>query len=838
MMLVPDELLPHDWFFRHQCSAVINAPIQSHGWKQAVALLQTDLWTISHPCQSWTNAAHAKGFDDQNGMAFASALGLIRVYRPKHVALENVKHFQDHPQFPLVQALIRWAGYRILHQAVYDASQQLPVKRPRFLAVLQRIEDGDDSFGWQNWQTNLNSTPNVWDAWTPTPPKELTQFTLVVEAKCMYLDPKLLPVGTAPGFHQDMMKFRIPPTNQKLPVFMAAYGSHHLLPFPLLKEKGMHGFFTREHGTFRWFKPEEILMLHAHPYTTTLLKPAEMSWKFLGNSILIHHGILVLANILGHQYGLRNDDEFQAIFQTLDNRRLRANTSMTMSDEYAWYIGSKDRLIHFQQKIQFLAQQLNWLGDPTPKWPGEVFFHPSHGLQKINDHQAVVLSLTDAITVTDSTDIDESASEETNSHCNITLAASPGTYGILKNEDIWQWDDIFDLWGTKFQPYTIGGYPLNQTTIPTKAILMPTKDDQAIGCPTNPRHAIIWNDSNGAHCLIVVDGIQWQDVQRDNPCLADFVYDDYGKIPPKLCIRKSMRVQTEPTLCTPFPELSKFVPYFEDVGTIALIPEQTDILVVVFSGTPEALIQVLTFWHYALNQQWLDNHDRQLCFQVENDFRARLIFRPNGQHFATPTSMLQSYIQVQLIKTVFESYSNVASEAVVRVQFEHRYIAEVALPADQNFADFYQLCQHVTLFSNNGLTPSLLVGMKRVGDDQTIGKLVDHYGQTLRCMIGPTFIGGTNKQAHRQTVQASLASTLIEKGIKLEEVSKHVQTIIKQVGLPKHQNLRNCCLCLMNKKDMTRLISSYKSVRFHTNKRLSKCRHPKPNIRTFPWINR
>lgn len=785
MVLLPDEKLPFDWFQRYPCSAVINAPIESPRWKQSIANLNTDLWTISHPCQSWTNAAHAKGFEDQNGLAFASALGLIRVFRPKHVALENVKHFQDHPQFPLVQALIRWAGYRILHQAVYEASQQLPVKRPRFLAVLQRIEDSDDLFVWQTWQSNPSATPNVWDAWTPTPPAELSQFSLAPEAKCMYLDPKLLPFEKTSEFQQDMMKFRVPPTNQKLPVFMAAYGSHHLLPYTLLREKGMHGFFTREHGTFRWFKPEETVMLHSHPFTATLLKPAEISWKFLGNSIVIHHGILVLANILGHKYGVKSEEEFQMIFRTLDNRRLRANTSMTMSDDYAWYIGQKEQLLQHQSQLQFLAQQLNWMGDPTPKWPGGVFFHPVHGLQKISDHQTDILCLTHPISADDSTDIDESENEQTNTHCDITIAASPGTYGILQVSELWQWNDLNELWGDKFQPYTLGGYLLSQKTIPTKAILMPRQDEQTIQGADQSRHAILWTDSQGCHCLMVVDGIQWKDVQRDNPVLEDYTHDDYGKIPPQMRIRKSLRVQIDPTPCPPFPDLHQIVWSFQEVGAIVLIPDQTDILVVVFCGTPEALIQVLTFWHYALNEQWLDNHDRQLCFQVEGDCKARLIFRPLGKHFATPTSILQQSIQAQLIRTVFQSYHQSEAKTCVKVQFEHRYVAEIALPDDQTFADFYQLCQHVTLFSNNGLTPALIIGIKRVGDDQTIGKLVDHYGQTFRCIVGPTFIGGTNKQAHKQTVQASLASALIEKGAKLEEVSKHVQSIIKQVGLPK-----------------------------------------------------
>ena len=784
MILLPDEKLPHDWFQKHPQSSVVNAPIQSPNWKQSVASLPADLWTISHPCQSWTNAAHSKGFDDQNGMAFASAIGLIRIYRPKYVALENVKHFQEHGQFPIVQTLIQWAGYRFMHQGIYDAGQLLPVKRPRYLAVLKRIENDDESFQWQFWKTNPNVTPNMWDAWTPTPKDEFPQFTLASEAKCMYLDPKLLPFGTASQFGKDMMKYRVPPANQKLPVFMAAYGSHHHLPFSLLKEKGMHGFFARENGTYRWFKPDEILLLHSHPYSCTLLKPAELSWKFLGNAIVIHHAILVLANILRNQQGYQSENAFDTILQTLENRRLRANTSMIVADEYAWYVGQKERIMELQHQIRYLSHEMNWLGSSKPTWPGGVFFHPDFGVQKIHDEILTLTDLSVPMTIEDSTDCEDENLEQPNHSCVITIAASPGIYGTLQVHDLWQWNDLHDLWTDNFQPYTIEGDLLASQQIPNKALLMPIQTDRVISTATQ-RHCILWNDEKGSHCLPIVDGMKWTDIQRDNPQLAEFSYDDFGKIPSNMAVQSSLKVSIEPLMIQPYPDLQECVSAFEEVDTIALTPDNTDILVVVFVGPPEDLIKVLTFWHYALNQQWLEHHSRDICFQVETPTKARLIFRPTRKSFATPISLLQSSIQAQLIKTVFESYHCQEAANFVQVQFEHRCVSEIALPAEQTFADFYQLCQHVTLFSNKGVTPALLVGMKRVGDEQTIGKLVDHYGHHIRCIVGQTLVGGANKQDHKQSIQAALASALIEHGIKLGDVSTHVQTIIKQVGLPK-----------------------------------------------------
>ena len=764
MILLPDEQLPHNWFCRNPTSTVINAPIQSPRWKQSVAILSADLWTISHPCQSWTNAAHAKGFEDTNGLAFATAIGLIRIYRPKHVALENVKHFQDHCQFPLVQSLIRWAGYRVLHQGVFDASQQLPVKRPRYLAILQRVEDYDDHFQWHSWQTIPNITPNIWDAWTPTNTAEFRQFTLAPEAQTMYLNPKLLPIGFIDQYQQDMMKFRIPPTNQKLPVFMAAYGSHHHLPFQLLKEKGMHGFFTKENGSIRWFKPEEILMLHSHPFSCTLLKPAELSWKFLGNSIVIHHSILALTNILGHKQGNSNEKDLHTIYQTLDSRRLRATTSMQFSDEFAWYVGQKHQIQLQQQRIRFLAQEMHWMGNSNPTWPGGVFFHPTHGLQKIGESDIPIPSPPIPLTIEDSSENEDMCPIASNHACEVIIAASPGTYGLLKIDELWQWDDLFDLWGEKFQPYTTDGYSLTSQNIPSKALLMSTTSDVTIAKPETDRFCVLWDDDQESHCIPFVNGLKWKDAQRDHPQLTDFLYDDFGKIPSNMTIQNSFKVCVEPILVQPFPDLQEFVPSFVTVDTLVITPVNTDILVVVFTGPADDLIRVLTFWHYALNDHWLQHHSRQLCFQVETSTKARLIFRPEGCTFATPIAILQRSIQAQLLKTVFASYHSDEVSNSIQMQFEHRRLCEISLLRDQTFADFYPLCQHMTLFSNQGNTPAILVEMKRVGDTTTIGELMDQYGQRFSCIIGQTLIGGANKQEHKQSIQAALASVLIEQG--------------------------------------------------------------------------
>ena len=163
-----------------------------------------------------------------------------------------------------------------------------------------------------------------------------------------------------------------------------------------------------------------------------------------------------LANILGHQFGIKTDDEFQSIFHALGVKRLRANNTMIHSDEYAWYLGTKEQIINQQTRLKFLSEELKWTGDPSPKWPGGFFFHQEYGLQRIEEQKAMIQSQI-PMTIEDSSECSEDHFPSTSTHCEIAIVASPGTYGTLQLEEMWQWTDVQELWGDKFQPYSIDG---------------------------------------------------------------------------------------------------------------------------------------------------------------------------------------------------------------------------------------------------------------------------------------------------------------------------------------------------------------------------------------------
>ena len=380
-LLLPDQPIPDAFFVHSQKDAIFHAAIQSLNWKQSVALVRPDWWTMSFPCQSWTTSARSLGFGDENGRSLAYAIGLLRIYRPRLCLLENVKGFSEHPQFAFAVKLFQWAGYHFLHQGVYEASVHLPIRRSRFLAILVRMEDNVRPFQWKHWGDGVVTNPKAWDSFFPTTPQEAIPFTPSPDAKRLYLDPALLPPGAPESAKNSMLAYRIPDPTKKLPTMMAAYGEHHMIPLYLLKQKGLQGFFTSEHGSFRWFQPCEMALMHLQTAPIAMLKPANLAWHSIGNSIATVHSVLAIANLFAYHFQDFDPSHVPAIIEQMIKHRLRYRNVELHQDELAWYIGNCEQISQLMSQVCFLSQQMGWNGLESPTWPPGEFFDPNLGRQ-------------------------------------------------------------------------------------------------------------------------------------------------------------------------------------------------------------------------------------------------------------------------------------------------------------------------------------------------------------------------------------------------------------------------------------------------------------------------
>ena len=128
-----------EWMLKRYESITFFADILDMKFAQSLAMLGSEIWTFSFPCQCWSNSAYGRGFHDANGQILAKGLGQARIFRPKFLLLENVKNFPEHDQFPVFLKIVYWCGFRIVVLKVLDAADRLPSTRVRWLAILQRI---------------------------------------------------------------------------------------------------------------------------------------------------------------------------------------------------------------------------------------------------------------------------------------------------------------------------------------------------------------------------------------------------------------------------------------------------------------------------------------------------------------------------------------------------------------------------------------------------------------------------------------------------------------------------------------------------------------------------
>eukprot|EP00438_Fugacium_kawagutii_P013030 Skav221407 [mRNA] locus=scaffold1621:149957:154210:+ [translate_table: standard] len=355
---------------------------------QAIACLGADLWTASFPCQPWSSASNAKGFLDHNGLALVKLMANARHLRPRVIGLENVQNLRKHDQFPMVCRLIHWCGYRIVFEKILNASEKLPSQRPRWIAILQRLEEPEPITEWKSWGGVQPSNPLQWDAWLPTEQSELRQFQPTKEDMDMYMDKRLTPRFAPYYAEYNMQRYRIPPLQQKTPTFMAQYGSQHRLPLPLLEQKGLQGFLNTEDWKPRFWKPAEIAILHMQKDPLAMLKPVQLAWKSLGNAIVFHHAFVGLINSMSLIHDPPTGFDVAQALDHATNNKLTATNVQQVTDDYGWCIAAtKEQAEQLNRQIHHMSQTMGWNGHTNPTWPADSYYDPSLGCCNIHTNQ-------------------------------------------------------------------------------------------------------------------------------------------------------------------------------------------------------------------------------------------------------------------------------------------------------------------------------------------------------------------------------------------------------------------------------------------------------------------
>ena len=100
--------------------AVILADVADRGLLHCVPWVGTHVATASPPCPPWSRAGEQDGLGDPHGMSFVTALAWARAAAPLALLMECVDGLPEHPHFPIILAVVQWAGYRVHHSLVHD----------------------------------------------------------------------------------------------------------------------------------------------------------------------------------------------------------------------------------------------------------------------------------------------------------------------------------------------------------------------------------------------------------------------------------------------------------------------------------------------------------------------------------------------------------------------------------------------------------------------------------------------------------------------------------------------------------------------------------------------
>eukprot|EP00438_Fugacium_kawagutii_P022703 Skav203972 [mRNA] locus=scaffold94:562518:565221:+ [translate_table: standard] len=280
-------------------NVVLLRDVCDQSWWPAVSTWGPDVVTVSSPCPSWSGAANALGLEEQGGQLMAHALVIIKFMRPAVALLEQVGNFASHHHKPMINRLIRWAGYKVAWSKVINMSSYAPVNRPRWLACLIRVEDPSviqKPFSFWNVQEVM--TPHKADA-VFGPDIDLPGVAIDVQHMQVASRHDLLPPAKRSKISpQDVLASRCFTEHEIPPTFMAAYGSQHQLREELLSTKGLYVHYLKQQTSMRLWHPFEICLLHCSYDQVFLDSNIAIAFQQTGNMISIPHALLLLCNSL------------------------------------------------------------------------------------------------------------------------------------------------------------------------------------------------------------------------------------------------------------------------------------------------------------------------------------------------------------------------------------------------------------------------------------------------------------------------------------------------------------------------------------------------------------
>ena len=277
------------------CQAILG-DIQEQWWIPHVMHEQVDAWAISSPCQPWSTASNALGFDHPAGHAVIHTLLKAKFFRPPLLLFENVRGIRVHEAWPVLLGLFAFCGYQLEWADISQLAEQIPQSRKRYLAVFRDVgTTKPESARAASWipRTPLGLKLGVhllkWED------VEGHAATVEEDILNMYMDIQYMP-HLQPWQEDRVESVRCRSVGQIFGCIMASYTRSHQLDKKYLRQKGLHGHLVKQGANKRFLSIAEASTIMGT--IGPLWLPKTEAFTFLGNGISPVHAALVIANAL------------------------------------------------------------------------------------------------------------------------------------------------------------------------------------------------------------------------------------------------------------------------------------------------------------------------------------------------------------------------------------------------------------------------------------------------------------------------------------------------------------------------------------------------------------
>lgn len=768
--------------FEHVEHLVICADVLDKNWYQAVGEWGIDLLTMSPPCPPWSSASTGQGLERDSGFLFLATIPLVRWFRPKYIALEQVGAFQLHPDKSFIVKMLAFMGYRFLFQRVVDLKDVMNTMRSRYLAVLVRASQWEEGMvqklQWETVGKHVFSVPPVmtWDAET------LKQLQITEEVYAVASDPRKTQPWNQHLPPNQVFAKRVHTTREVVPTFMAMYGMQHELPETFLNDRQYLGHFVQHSGQphdSRFWHPAEVNVHHGTPQGFFILDDLHCAWQIAGNVISPAHAMIPLANILTweSQISTCSTHLFQALRKAcMTDAKLRSvvipgGSFFVPIDEVIF----DDFLEHAGALLQMMHTQPHLIRS----------WSPTGGLVLYEDAIEIPASEPAVVSVV-STQLDATS----------TAPFEVIFKGLIHflNQPRQFWFSMHVTASMLEKIWTHMYHADLDLTVPAThpvAHLKMRADQPAIQDDHDQVPLLILTEGN-----LTVYASDPSVAIRMHPAVADFqeaVFDQFGQV--------SMTALPQlPTviLDRPFehdqPELDlvQLVAAFQAVTSYVFWEPNEGDFQLHIQGPVEHAQMVANFWSQVILKSSRETLGRD-CKIESCSTKMVVHFSPLETGFPCPMIAFRMALSVLAARVILDSFSRVPGvtcDVPILLQWDGGFIWKGNIPTDTTSSILIMLLGFAFFPKMGGLLPWMVHRGTNLTPEVLINTLA--INQTKRMIllhaIHPVHGGGGHsKNQQRALQQSALASVLLDQGYDLSWVNKTADSLINKYGLQRLQ---------------------------------------------------